>query len=189
MRKGKEYCSYVGWRKERIEEVVTSKLRTTLLRLLMDNQLEEEIRMYHNEKNKHVIAQASRLAAEIAFLENRVDAIKDDVQAGKGKSFHQEMLDEMQTELMSKKEEHKALSISLNEVDIPEEFITSVKYDIQTLITLLDAEVQNPQILHSLIGKFVSQVRVMREKKQVHITVQFASGDEVLYEKNIVVEL
>ncbi len=59
MRKGKEYCPYVGWRKERVEEVVTNKLRTTLLRLSLDNHLEEEIRMYHNEKNKHVIAQAS----------------------------------------------------------------------------------------------------------------------------------
>lgn len=56
MRKGKEYCSYIGWRKERIEEVVTNKLRMTLLRLSMNNQLEVEIRMYHNEKNKHVIA-------------------------------------------------------------------------------------------------------------------------------------
>ncbi|GIO61585.1 hypothetical protein [Paenibacillus cineris] len=43
--------------------------------------------MYHNEKNKHVIAQASSLAAEIAFFEKRVDAIKDDIQAEKGKSF------------------------------------------------------------------------------------------------------
>ncbi|MFB5270019.1 hypothetical protein ACE41H_25000 [Paenibacillus enshidis] len=148
MRKGEEFCSYVGWRKERVEEVVTNKLRTTLLRLSMDNQLEEEIRMYYNEKNKHLIALASSLAAEIAFLEKRVDAIKDDIQAGKGKAVHQEMLDEMQTELVVKNVEHKALSIGLNEVDVPEEFIVSVKYDIQTLIGLLDAEVQNPQILH-----------------------------------------
>lgn len=187
MRKGKEFCSYVGWRKERIEEVVTNKLRTTLLRLSMDNQLEEEIRMYHNEKNKHVITQVSNLAAEIAFLEKRVDAIKDDIQAGKGKSFHQEMLDEMQTELTDKKAEHEALSIGLYEVNLPEEFIASVRYDIQTLIGLLDAEVQNPQMLHSLIGKFVSQVRVMRETKQVHITVQFANADRTLCEKNIAV--
>lgn len=141
MRKGKEFCSYVGWRKERIEEVVTNKLRTTLLPLSMDNQLEEEIHMYYNEKNKHLVAQASSLAAEIAFLEKRVDAIKDDIQSGKGKPFHQEMLDEMQTELVDKNVEHKALSKGLNEVDVPEEFIASVKYDIQTLIGLLDAEV------------------------------------------------
>ncbi|MNW49764.1 hypothetical protein D3C74_271940 [compost metagenome] len=189
MRKGKEYCSYVGWRKERVEEVVTNKLRTTLLRLSMDNQLEEEIRMYHNEKNKHLIAQASSLAAEITFLEKRVDAIKDDIQAGKGKPFHQEMLDEMQKELTDKKAEHEVLSIGLYEVDVTEEFITSVKYDIQTLIALMDAEVQNPQMLHPLIGRFVSQARVMRETKQVHITVYFAIGDEGLYEKHIVTEM
>ncbi|MNW41899.1 hypothetical protein D3C74_190540 [compost metagenome] len=186
MRKGKEFCSYVGWRKERVEEVVTNKLRTTLLRMSMDNQLEEEIRMYHQEKNKHIIFQASSLAAEITFLEKRVDVIKDDIQAGKGKSFHQEMLDEMQTELKDKKTKYETLSIGLHKVDVPEEFIASVKYDIQTLVGLLDVEVQNPQMLHSLIGKFVSQIRVMRETKQMYITVQFTNVDEVLYEKNIV---
>jgi len=112
--------------------------------------------------------------------------IKDDIQAGKCKSFHQEMLDEMQTELEDKKEEHQALSKGLHEVIMPEEFIAFVKYDIQTLISLLDAEVQNPQVLHQLIGKFVSQVRVMRETKQVHTTVRFANADKILYEKNIV---
>jgi len=186
MRKGKEYCSYAGWRKERIEEVVTNKLRMTLLRLSMHNQLEEEIRIYHNEKNKHVVNQISSLAAETAFLEKRVDAIKDDIRTGKGKSFHQEMLDDMQTELKDKRTECETLSIGLHKVDVPEEFIASVKYDIQTLIGLLDAEVQNPQMLHSLIGKFVWQVRVLRETKQVHITVRFANADEVLYEKSIV---
>ncbi|MFD1773884.1 hypothetical protein [Paenibacillus rhizophilus] len=144
MRKGKEFCPYVGWRKELVEEIVTNKLRTTLLQLSMDNQLEEEIRMYHNENNKLVVAQISSLAAEIAFLEKRVDAIKDDIQACKGKSFHQEMLDEMQTELTEKKAEHETLSAGLHEIDVPEEYSTSVKYDIQTLIGLLDAEVQNP---------------------------------------------
>ncbi|MNW31018.1 hypothetical protein D3C74_79220 [compost metagenome] len=98
-------------------------------------------------------------------------AIKDDIQAGKGKSFHQEILDEMQKELVDKNVENKALSIGLNEIDVPEEFITSVKSDIQTLIGLLDAEILNPQMLYQMFSKFVSQVRVMRETKQVHITV------------------
>lgn len=189
LRKGKEFCSYVGWRKERVEEVVTNKLRTTLMRLAMDNQLEEEIRMYHNEKNKHVIAQVSSLAAEIAFLEKRVDAVVGDMNAGKGRSFHQEVLDEMKTELMEKKAEHAVLSAGLHEVDVPEEYIASVKYDIQTLIGLLDAEVQNPQILHQIVSKFVSKVVVQRETKNVYATVQFKHADEVLYEKNIVAEM
>lgn len=118
-----------------------------------------------------------------------MDAIKGDIQAGKGKSFHQEMPDEMQTELTDKKAEYEALSIGLYEVNVPEEFIASVKYDIQTLIGLQDAEVQNPQMLNQLIGKFVSQVQVTRETKQVHLMVQFANTDEVLYEKYIVTEL
>ncbi|MNS83923.1 hypothetical protein D3C72_1177310 [compost metagenome] len=73
----------------------------------MDNQLEEEIRMYHIEKNKHVITQASSLEAEISFLEKRVNAIKDDIEVGKGKSFHHEMLEEMQTKLTDKKADAK----------------------------------------------------------------------------------
>ncbi|QUL55197.1 hypothetical protein KDC22_00965 [Paenibacillus tritici] len=172
-----------------MEEVVTNKLRTTLMRLSMDNQLEEEIRMYHNEKNKHVIAQVSSLAAEIAFLEKRVDAVVGDMNAGKGKSFHQEMLDEMKMELMEKKSEHVALSAGLREVDVPEEYSASAKYDIQTLIGLLDAELQNPQMLHQIVNKFVSRVVVQRETKNVYVTVQFVNADEVLYEKKIVVGL
>lgn len=44
-------------------------------------------------------------------------------------------------------------------------------------------------MLHQMISKFVSQVRVMRETKQLHIKVHFASEDEVLYEKHMVTEL
>ncbi|CAH1215648.1 hypothetical protein PAECIP111893_03995 [Paenibacillus plantiphilus] len=118
MRKGKEFCSYVGWRKERVEEIFTNKLRTILLRLSMGNHLEEEIHMYHNEKNKHLITQVSSLAAEIAFLEKHVYAVKSDVQAGKGKSFHQEMLDEMQTELIEKKERNNTIKRQLHRSSI-----------------------------------------------------------------------
>ncbi|WP_244157844.1 hypothetical protein [Paenibacillus typhae] len=168
---------------------MTNKLRTTLMRLSMDNQLEEEIRMYHNEKNKHVIAQVSSLAAGIEFLEKRVDAVVGDMNAGKGKSFHQEMLDEMKTELVEKKAEHAALSEGLRKFDVPEEYIASVKYDIQTLIGLLDAEVQNPQMLHQIVSKFVSKVVVQRETKNVYVKVQFVNADDVLYEKNIVAEM
>ncbi|OBZ10744.1 hypothetical protein A8L34_19440 [Bacillus sp. FJAT-27264] len=93
--------------------------------------------MYHNEKKKHVIAHASSLKAEISFLEKLVDVIKE---IGNGKSVHQEMLDEMQTGLTEKKAEYEVLSIGLYETVVPEEFIAYVKYDIQTLIGLLDAE-------------------------------------------------
>jgi len=58
-RNAKSSVHYVSWRKERVEDVVNNKLRTTLLRLSMDSKLEEEILMYNNEKDKHVIAQAS----------------------------------------------------------------------------------------------------------------------------------
>ncbi|EBD8094913.1 recombinase family protein, partial [Salmonella enterica] len=127
------------------------------------------------------------MAAEITFLEKRVDAIKDDIQAGKGKLFHQEMLDEMRTELTDKRVEYEALSIGLHEVDVPEEFIASVKYDIQTLIGLLDDEVQNLQMLHQLVSKFVSKVVVQREVKKLYITIQLNANQNVMYEKFLVI--
>ncbi|MDN4089600.1 hypothetical protein [Paenibacillus polymyxa] len=71
--------------------------------------------------------------AGIAFLEKRVDAIKEDIQAGKGKSFRQEMLEEMQTKLTEKKGEYGALSVGLHEVDVPEEFTVLVKYTDRTV--------------------------------------------------------
>ena len=66
LRKGKQFCSYVGWRKERVEEVVINKLRTTLLRLSMDSQLEEEINRYYGEKNMHQIQRMGSLDTSLA---------------------------------------------------------------------------------------------------------------------------
>ena len=49
----------------------------------------------------------------------------------------------------------------------------------RSLISLIDAEIQNPKILHSSIGKLVSQVRVMKRMKKVHITVRFVNMNEI----------
>jgi site-specific DNA recombinase len=65
MRKGKEFCKYVSWRKEKIEQIVKNKLRTALLRLTLDDQLEEEIRKYHHEANKQTLDLISTLETEI----------------------------------------------------------------------------------------------------------------------------
>lgn len=188
LRKGKEFCPYVGWRKERIEEIVTNKLRTTLMRLLMDNQLEEEIRLYHADQHRHSIQQATSLEAEIGFLQKRIQTIEADMRSGKAKPYHQEMLDEMQAELSGKTTEHEVVKEMIGDIAIPEEYIASVKYDMQTLIGLLDAEVPSPQTLNQWVGKFVSEVRVERVKKRFFISIELMTETQTLFKKNLVGE-
>jgi len=186
LRKGKEFCPYIAWRKERVEEIVKNKLRTTLLRLSMDNQLEEEIKLYHNEKNKHIIAQVSNLEAEINFLRRRIQSVEEDMQAGRAKPYHQDMLNEMNQELAEKTAEHSKLSLHLEPLHVSEEFIAAVKYDIQTMIALLDADAPNPQMLHTLAGKFITNLFIQRETRKLYLTIQFRNDDMILYEKTIV---
>jgi len=188
LRKGKEFCAYVGWRKERVEETVTNKLRIMLLRLSMDNQLEEEINRYYGEKNKHLIQRVGSLEAEIGFLQKRIEAVKDDMRAGRAKPYHRDMLDEMQQEITKKTLELDVLSSSLQGVSMPEEYIASLKYDMQTMIGLLDAEVSNPQMLNQLAAKFISNVYIQRETKRLYVTVQMKNAKQVLYQKMVVVD-
>ncbi|QNK57439.1 recombinase family protein [Paenibacillus sp. PAMC21692] len=189
LRKGKEFCSYVGWRKERVEEVVTNKLRMTLLRLSMDNQLADEIQRYYNEKNKGQMQRVVTLEAEVGFLQKRTEAVEDDIRSGREKPYHRDMLDEMQQELTEKQQELDMLSSSLQGVSVPEEYIASAQYDMQTMIGLLDAEVPNPQMLNQLAAKFVSKVFIQRETKRLYLTVQMRVKDEILLDKTIVSEI
>jgi hypothetical protein len=69
---------------------------------------------------------------------------------------------------------------------IPEEFTAAVKYDIQTMIALLDEETPNPQLLHTLAGKFISNLFIQRETRKMYLTIQFRNDDMILYEKTIV---
>lgn len=189
LRKGKEFCSYVGWRKERVEEVVTTKLRTMLLRLSMDNQLADEIQHYYNEKNKNQVQRAATLEAEVGFIQKRIQSVEDDMRAGRAKLYHQDMLDEMQQELTEKQQELEVVSSSLKGVSVPEEYIASAKYDMLTMIGLLDAEVPNPQMLNQLAAKFVSKVFVQRETKRLFLKVQMRMKDETMLDKTIVAEI
>jgi len=188
LRKGKEFCSYVGWNKDRVEELAANKLRTALLRLSMDNNLLEEIRLYHNEKNKHVTVQLTNLEAEINFLKKKIHAIEADIQSGKFKPYHQEMLDEMNQELQMKTKDYEILSQGVKEINVPDEYVASVKYDIQTFISLLDEEVPNPQMLHQLAGKFISKLFIQRETKKLYLTIQFKIEGVEVYEKTIVAD-
>lgn len=188
-RHGKEYCSYVGWRKERVEEIVSSKLRNALLRLsLEDNHLEEEIRRYHADQHKNVYLQISSLETEIGFLQKRIETMEQDILSGKGKPYYADMISEMKQELADKQNEYTALSGSVKSFTFPEQYIDSVKYDVQTLIALLDSEVSSPESIHQLVAKYVSRVFIQRETKVIHIIMQFKSGDAILYEKTVVAE-
>jgi site-specific DNA recombinase len=112
LRKGKEYCPYVGWNKEKVEELVATRLRIALMRLMMNDNLAEELKQFFNESNQHKIAQKTTLDNEIAFLLKRIQLIEADIQSGKAKSYHQDMLAEMYNELGEKREELKTLRIN-----------------------------------------------------------------------------
>jgi site-specific DNA recombinase len=106
MRKGKEFCEYISWRKEHIERIVTNKLRTTLLRLTLENQLEEEINKHYNETHKQTFQAISALEVETTFLRNRIQGMQTDIDTGRSKLFYSELLEEMRAELQEKESEH-----------------------------------------------------------------------------------
>lgn len=144
MRKGKEYCPYVGWRKEHIEKIVGNKLRSALLRLTFDDQLEEEIQKYHTESNKHIMAALNSLEGEIGFLKKRIEQMQQEIQSGGGKAYYTEVIEEMKAELRQKEEEYSEMKKQYQEPTIPETAIDSIKHDIRCLLNLLNEEVPNP---------------------------------------------
>lgn len=188
MRKGKGYCPYAGWRKEHIEKIVANKLRSALLRLTFDDQLEGEIQKYHNESNKHIMAALNGLKGEIGFLKKRIEQMQLELQSGGGKAYYAEVIEEMKAELRQKEEEYVEMKKLHQEPKIPETAIDSIKYNIRCLLTLLNEEVPNPNLLNEYVAKFVSRVNIHRETKTVQITMNLKYGDQVLYEKIIVAE-
>lgn len=155
----------------------------------MDNQLEEEINRYSREKNKHQIQRMGSLEAEVAFLLKRIESVEDDIREGREKPYHQDMLDEMRQELVEKRAELEMVSANIQAVSIPEEYIVSAKYDMQTMIGLLDEDVPNPQMLNHLAKKFISKMFIQRETKQLYMTMQLRKDEEVLFHKTIVAEI
>lgn len=187
-RHGKDFCSYVGWRKERVEEIVSMKLRNALLRLSLDDHFEEEIHRHHAEQNKHVYLQLSDLETEIAFLKKRIEVIEKDIASGKAKPYYIDMVNEMRQELLEKDTEYSTLSATIQSVTIPDYYIDSVKYDTKTLISLLDNEDSSPQMIYQVASKYLSRVVIQRETKVMHMMLQFKTGDITLYEKTLVAE-
>ncbi|MED1795887.1 hypothetical protein P4V54_24800 [Brevibacillus nitrificans] len=172
-----------------MEEIVSAKLRNALLRLsLADNHLEEEIGRYYADQNKNVFMQISSLETEINFFQKRIDTIEQDIRTGKGKPYYADMISEMQQELEDKQNEYSALSGSMQTYTLPEHYIDSVKYDVQTPIALFDSETSNPETIHQLVAKYVSRVFIQRETEVIHIIMQFKTNNAVLYEKTVVAE-
>jgi site-specific DNA recombinase len=64
----------------------------------------------------------------------------------------------------------------------------TLKEEMRRLVALLEDDSPNPQSMHESVPKFVSNITVHRETKIVHITFQFKSGEEVLYQKILVAE-
>ncbi|MBR8661809.1 recombinase family protein [Brevibacillus sp. NL20B1] len=188
MRKGKDFCPYVGWRKEQIEKIVANKLRSALLRLTFDDQIVGEIHQYHRDSNKHVVASITGLETEIGFLKKRIEQMRQELQTGGGKAYYEDVITEMQAELKEKEAEYAHKKNLYQELILPETAIDSIKHDIRNLINLLNEEVPNPQLLNEYFGKFVSSVIIQRETKMVQITMNLKYGEQVLYQKMIVAD-
>jgi hypothetical protein len=140
------------------------------------------------KQSNHKLTEKSNLEAESTFLINRIQVIEEDIRLGRSKPYHQEMLAETQLELKEKQHNLTALSASATEFNVPIAFLASVKYDIQTLIGLLDQDSPNRQLLHTLSARFISNLHIQRETERLHLTVQFKYDEKVVYEKTLVAE-
>jgi site-specific DNA recombinase len=188
MRKGKAFCPYVGWRKETLENLVSNKLRAELVRIILNDRLEEELMKYKAELNQRGNQSSAELEAEIQFLNKRIKQMEQELADGRGRAYYSDAISEMKQELHLKEAELTALSPSFSETGIPEQFMVTLEEGIRRLITLLEDDSLNPQSLHESVPKFISNVSIHRETKNVHITFQIKSDEEVLYQKILVVE-
>lgn len=189
MRKGRENCLYVGWRKDLIERAAAIKLRNAFLRLTMGQNLGEEITLYHTDKNKHSVTELHAIQLEVAYLKTKVDNLRTEIVAGKEKPYHKEMLTDMEGELQEKESRWEDLSSSISKLEILDSKIESTKHDFHMIINLLDSDGANPQLLNQLLLKYVSKAFVERESKLIYVTIQLNWDGLLMYEKTIVADL
>lgn len=188
LRHGKDFCKHVGWRKERVEGIVTTRLRNFLLQLSMENNLVEEAQNYYRELNSQSLSKLATLDVEIGFLRSRISTLEKDIQRGCVKPYYEEMLKEMKTELASKEEEHSSLLRTVESSSISDDTYASIRYDMKAMIQLLDNEAASPLMLNQLVGKFVHKVHIQRETKLLHLTFHVEHEKTVLLEKTVVCE-
>lgn len=125
---------------------------------------------------------------EIEFLNKRIELVQVDIQSGKAKPYHQEMLADMQKELQSKRDDLIQLTSVWEDFSIPKQQVASIKYDLQSFLGLLDQEAPNVQLQQSIASKYISKLHINRNTKQLYMTLQFNHNGEVIYEKNIIAE-
>lgn len=172
-----------------MEKAVSNKIKTTFLFWSMGDQLEHEIERYSNDKNKHLVQSESTLESEVTFLTKRIDLMESDMKNGKGKPYFNDIIQEMKVELDEKTKDLSQLKNIIQEENIPNSSIDTMKYDIQTIISLIESDVSDPQLLNQILLKYVSSILVQRETKIVHIILQITSGEAILFEKTVVVNL
>jgi site-specific DNA recombinase len=143
---------------------------------------------YHTEQNQRSSHSTAELEAEIQFLEKRIKQMEQEMADGRGKTYYSDAIAEMKQELHIKKAELAVLSPTFSKESLPEHFMITLKENFRRFIALLEVESPNPQSLHDSVPKFISNVKVHRETKIVHITFQIKSDEEVLYQKILVAE-
>lgn len=176
-----------GRRKETLKNLVATKLRTTLVSLLLNDQLENEIIMYHKQSQQKNLSTAE-IEAEIQFLSKRIKQMQQEITEGRGKAYYADAIAEMEQELYLKETELAALSPLFNKERLPENSMITLKENIRRVIALLENDFPHPQSLHESVPKFISSIIVHRETKTVHIAVQIKCNEETLYQKIIVAE-
>lgn len=185
MRKGKQFCEYTSWRKESIERIITSKLRTAALRLTLDNQLEQAILSYHQETNKQILSAISTLETEIEFLRKKTTGMQADINSGRAKPFYKDLLEEMKSELQAKETEHTEALRGYTPMVLDAGALQLIQHELKKLIELLDDEMPSVEQLNIMVSKYVQKLIVQRETKTVHLTFHIVHEGNTLYEKSI----
>lgn len=154
----------------------------------MNDTLEAELKQYFNEHNQHKLAIKKNVENETEFLIKRIELIESDINSGKAKPYHNDLLIEMQNELKEKSEDLLKLTSKWEDFQVYEEYIASTKYDLQVFLGLLDQEVPNVQLLHTIASKYISKLIINRDTRRVYITLQLRNSEKLMYEKTIVTE-
>jgi len=111
--------------------------------------------------------------------------MQTDIDSGRAKSFYNELLDEMRLELKGKEAEHAEASNGYQPLNLDEANAALIQCELKRLIELLDAEVQNPEMLNRLVSKYVSKILIQRETKTIHISFKLKQDSVVLYQNTI----
>lgn len=92
----------------------------------------------------------------------------------------------MQHELKDNTEAYVRMTANWSGFNVLDDYIDSIKYDIQTFPGLLDQEVPNPQLVHNIVSKYISKLFINRDTCKVYLTLQLSHGDKLIFKKTVV---